>query len=95
MKFISVRDLRSTPAQIWKELAQQQEMVLTSNGKPIALLTPISDSNLEETLQAMRKARASQAVQQMQTISRDQGNDRLTDKEINMEIAAARKDRQP
>ena len=50
MKFITVRDLRTSPAQVWKDLPEEQEMVITNNGKPIALLTPISDRNLEETL---------------------------------------------
>ena len=36
MRFVSVRELRGKSAAIWKELAQEQEMVITSNGKPIA-----------------------------------------------------------
>ena len=46
MKFITVRDLRTSPAKIWKELSEKQEMVITNNGKPIALLISISESNL-------------------------------------------------
>jgi antitoxin (DNA-binding transcriptional repressor) of toxin-antitoxin stability system len=38
MKFITVRDIRSSPAAIWKRLPEEQEMVITNNGKPIALL---------------------------------------------------------
>jgi len=91
MKFITVRDLRTTPAQIWKELPEEQEMVITNNGRPIALLTPLSDSNLEDTLKAVRKARAMNAVQKMQEISIKRKNTGLTEQEIEEEIKEARK----
>ena len=42
-------------------------MVITNNGKPIALLTPLSDENLEETLSAIRRARAANALRQIVT----------------------------
>jgi antitoxin (DNA-binding transcriptional repressor) of toxin-antitoxin stability system len=41
-----------------KQLAVEQEMVITDNGRPIALLTPLSDETLEQSLSAMRRARA-------------------------------------
>lgn len=94
MKFITVRDLRTSPAKIWKELSEKQEMVITNNGKPIALLTSISDSNLEETLSSIRQARAMNAVKLMQQISIKKGNDKMTIDEIEEEIRNARqKDR--
>ena len=46
MKFITVRDIRTSPAEIWKQLPEEQEMVITNNGRPIALLTPLSDDTL-------------------------------------------------
>ncbi len=90
MKFITVRDLRTAPAQIWRELPKEQEMVITNNGRPIALLTPLSDSNLEDTLKAVRKARAINAVQKMQEISIKRGNTGLEDREIEKEIKETR-----
>ncbi|MDL1971543.1 MAG: type II toxin-antitoxin system prevent-host-death family antitoxin [Candidatus Desulfofervidaceae bacterium] len=94
MKFITVRDLRTSPAKIWKELSEKQEMVITNNGKPIALLTSINDSNLEETLSSIRQARAMNAVKLMQQISIKKGNDKMTIDEIEEEIRnARRKDR--
>ena len=62
MKFITVRDLRTTPAQVWKELPEQQEIVITNNGKPIALLTPLNDADMEDTVSAVRRARAITAL---------------------------------
>ena len=93
MKFITVRDIRTSPAQIWKQLPEEQEMVITNNGRPIALLTPITDQSLEQTLSAVRRARAMAAVQNMQKRARDLGLDRMTDDEIDEEISAARRER--
>jgi antitoxin (DNA-binding transcriptional repressor) of toxin-antitoxin stability system len=66
MKFLSVRDLRGKSAQIWKELPGEREMIITSNGRPIAILASISESNLEESLAAFRRARAVDAVASLQ-----------------------------
>ena len=91
MKFITVRDLRTSPSQIWKKLPKEQEMIITNNGKPIALLTPISDNTLEEDLAAIRKARAISAIERMQQHAHAKGLDKLDDADIQKEIDAARK----
>jgi len=91
MKFITVRDFRTSPAKIWKQLPIEHEMIITNNGKPIALLTPISDTDFEETLKTIRKAKAIQAVKQMQEISLKNKNSQMTEIEIENEIQAVRK----
>jgi antitoxin (DNA-binding transcriptional repressor) of toxin-antitoxin stability system len=93
MKFLSVRDLRGKSAQIWKDLPEEREMVITSNGRPIAILAAISESNLEESLTAFRQARAVEAVAALQRRSADQGKDSITMDEIDAEIKAVRKKR--
>ena len=93
MKFVSVRDLRGKSAQIWKDLPEEREMVITSNGRPIAILATISESNLEESLTAFRQARAVEAVATLQRRSAEQGTNRITMDEINAEIQAVRKKR--
>jgi antitoxin (DNA-binding transcriptional repressor) of toxin-antitoxin stability system len=93
MKFISVRDLRTSPAQVWKTLPEEKEMVITNNGRPIALLTPISDDNLEETIKAMRSARAANAIRSIQLHSVKTGKNKLTDEEIEHEIRQSREER--
>ncbi len=86
MKFITVRDLRTSPAKIWRELPEEQEMIITNNGKPIALLTPLRDDNLEETVSTVRRARAINAVKRMQQISMRNGTTELSEEEIQAEI---------
>ena len=93
MKFLSVRDLRGKAAQIWKELPEQKELVVTNNGRPIAILSSVTASDLEESLSAIRQARAIQAVAAMQRRSVEKGTDKITLKEINAEIKAARRGR--
>lgn len=93
MKFLSVRDLRGKSAQIWKLLPEEREMVITSNGRPVAILAAITESNLEESLSAFRQARAVEAVASLQRKSVERGTDRITMAEINSEIKASRKKR--
>jgi antitoxin (DNA-binding transcriptional repressor) of toxin-antitoxin stability system len=93
MKFLSVRDLRGKSAQIWKELSREKEMVVTVNGRPIAILAAITESNLEESLAAFRQVRAVEAVVSMQRSSAEQGTDKISMEEIDAEIKAVRKKR--
>jgi antitoxin (DNA-binding transcriptional repressor) of toxin-antitoxin stability system len=93
MKFISVRDLRNKSAQVWDQLPQEREMIITSNGRPIAIIAAISDSNVEESLSAFREARAVKAVASLQRRSVEMGNDKITMDEIDAEIKAVRKKR--
>lgn len=93
MQFVTVRDLRGKAAQIWRQLPEEKEMVLTLKGKPIALLSAVSEGTLEELLSAFRSARAIAAVNYLQTRSVKLGTDRISLDEINKEIAAERKSR--
>jgi antitoxin (DNA-binding transcriptional repressor) of toxin-antitoxin stability system len=93
MKFLSVRDLRSKSAQIWQDLPAERELVITNNGRPIAILAAINESNLEESLAAFRQARAVEAVATLQRRSADHGTSTLTLDEINAEIRAVRQGR--
>jgi len=93
MRFVSVRELRNQSASVWKALAQEKDLVITSNGKPIALLSAMVEENLEESLGAVRRARAQAAATALQQASLQAGNDRLSLADINAEIDAARRER--
>jgi prevent-host-death family protein len=66
MKFVTVRDLRGRPTKVWKDLETEKDLVLTSNGKPMAILTSVDESTLEERLAALRRARLGEAVREIQ-----------------------------
>lgn len=93
MRFFSVRDLRSKGRQVWKELESEKELIVTSNGRPIALLTGVTEENFEQILRDLRRARALRAVDEIQRRSVEAGLDRMTDKEIEIEIRQARRAR--
>ena len=87
--FYTVRDLRTTPKSIWDNLSADGEVVITNNGKPTALLIDIADGSFEETVKAVRQAKAAIAFNAMRTRAAESGF--MTDEEIEAEIAAARK----
>lgn len=93
MRFVSVRDLRGKSAEIWKQLAQFREMVLTLNGKPIAIISTTSEDFLEENLSAIRKARSLAIVHAIQAESVRKGLDKMTMDEIDAVIQEVRKAR--
>ena len=92
MRFISVRELNARPKKVWAEL-KNGEMVVTSNGKPVALLSPVTEKTMEKTLKMIRRSRALMALEEMQKKSLSEGLDQLSDSEIEAEIRAVRKGR--
>jgi prevent-host-death family protein len=92
MRFISVRDLNTKPKEIWGKI-KNDEVVITSNGKPIAVLSGVNEENLEKTVRAIRRSRALIALEEMQKKSIQLGLDKLTDSQIESEIQAVRKSR--
>jgi antitoxin (DNA-binding transcriptional repressor) of toxin-antitoxin stability system len=90
MNFYSVRDLRTTQKAIWENLEKDGEVVITNNGKPSALLFDISNGDLEETLKAVRQAKAMLAFNSMREQAAARGY--MTDEEIEAEIASARQE---
>jgi len=93
MKFLSVKDLRTKSAQIWQQLPREKEMIITNNGRPVAILSSINDTNFEESVSAIRRARASEALVAIHKESIRKGLDKISIDDINEEIKAARENR--
>ena len=91
MEFVTVRDLRGQPGRVWQLLAEEKELVVTSNGRPIAVLSSVEGADLEQTLGAVRRARAVQAVTTMQERSAKAFRKGLPPAEVNAEIRAVRR----
>jgi antitoxin (DNA-binding transcriptional repressor) of toxin-antitoxin stability system len=92
MKFLSTRDLRNRPGFV-RELAREDDIVLTANGKPIALLLGVEDDDFEETAQAIRQARAQRALSRMRRQAESQGLSHMSLSQINAEVRAVRSKR--
>ena len=93
MKFVTAKDLRAQASSIWNDLPREQEVVITLNGKPIAIMTATNDKDFEHSLRAIRRARANEAVMSLQQASVQSGKDAISDKEIDAEINAVRSGR--
>lgn len=93
MGYVTVRDLRVRPGDVWERLRQQGEMILTSNGRPMAIIAHVDEDDVEATLAALRRARAQAAVARMRRSAAQQGLGRITAEEIEAEIDQVRRER--
>jgi prevent-host-death family protein len=92
VKFLSTRDLRNRPGYV-RELARDDDLVLTANGKPIAILVGVDDDEFEETARVIRQVKAQRALTRMRRQATQRGLDRLPPKAIDSEIRAVRSKR--
>jgi antitoxin (DNA-binding transcriptional repressor) of toxin-antitoxin stability system len=93
MKFITIKDLRSSTAQLRKDLEAEREVVVTANGRPFAVMTRVDPDGVEDEILAIRRARARAALSRMRAKAKADGLDRLTMDEIDAIIAKARRER--
>jgi prevent-host-death family protein len=90
MEFVAVRDFRTQSKLIWDKVSKNEEIIITNNGKPTALLINISEGNFDETLASVRQAKIMRTVNRMREQSAEQGY--LTESEIEAEIQTTRAD---
>ena len=90
MKFVSVRELRDRTAQLWRDLQREKDLVVTNNGKPVAILTATDSDSFERSLGEIRRCRANDALSALQRDAAERGLDRLTMDDIDAEIRASR-----
>ena len=93
MKLVSVRDLRTKPASVWKDLSEARDLVLTNNGKPIALVSAVTEDTLEDSLKLLRRLRAATALEKIHQESLAKGTDGKSLEEVNAVIKRVRKAR--
>ena len=58
MEFISMRDFRTETTKVWDKLNNDEEIVITNNGRPRAFLVSIPEGTFDEVLSGIRKAKA-------------------------------------
>ncbi len=93
MKLVPVTELHSLSASAWEALVEEEDVVVTSSGKVIAILSAATASTLKGTLADRRQAHALLAVARMQREARDAGLDRWSLEEVNAEIDDLRRSR--
>ena len=90
MKFITARDLRLKPGDVWKLAQKEEDLIITANGRPVALLTGVTEDTLEEELDIIQRARALRALDEIHRASALKGTDKISVKGIDSEIAQVR-----
>lgn len=88
MNFYSVRDLRTDSKSMWQDLNRGDEVVLTNNGKPSALIIDIPEGSFDEIVHAVRQAKAMIALNNMRRKAAKTGF--MSDDEIESLIDEAR-----
>ena len=94
MKIVSDREFRNEPGKVRKEL-DKQNVVITSRGRPYAVLLPIDKpQNMEQVLELAERIKAQMALSSVRQKAIDNGLDKMTATEIDVEIEQVRKQRQ-
>jgi len=91
MNLITVRDLRARSGKVWKDLYEKGDLVLTNNGRPVAILSSADESNVEVRLRNLSRLRAMEAVERIQRRSIEKGLDQTSPEVINRVIRRARR----
>ncbi len=93
MKLIAIKDLKQ-PRQLKERLQSEKELLLTSDGRPVAVLVNVEASEDPETIiQAFRDSRSRLALSRVREAASRNGVATLTLDDINREITAARQAR--
>ena len=93
MDYIAVNELKR-PRAVRERLAAAEELILTSNGRPMAVIMHVDDEDdPEDVLKAAREARSQIALRRIRERARRSGADQRSAAEIDGVIAATRHDR--
>ena len=95
MKLIAIQDLKQ-PRRLKERLRAEKELLLTSDGRPVAVLVNVDASeDPEMMIQSIRDSRSRMALSRVREAAGRSGAARLSLAEINREITATRKARRP
>ena len=88
MNFYTIEELQSAPGGLLQELKDDGELVITSGGKPAALMLNLAEGGFDERINAIIQDKAQAAFDSMR--ARAAACSFLSDEEIEAEIAAVR-----
>ncbi|MDA1087341.1 MAG: hypothetical protein O2901_10035 [Verrucomicrobia bacterium] len=93
MDYIAVNELKR-PRVVRERLAAAEEMLLTNNGRPMAVLLYVDDEDdPEDVLMAAREARSQIALRRIRERARETGASKLTTPEIDQLVSEVRQER--
>lgn len=93
MEFVSARELRLNPKEVWRRIKSQSFGVVTINGQPSFLLTKLNPEDLEEIISIQNRIRAELALTRIREQAGQKGLDKLSPEEIDQIIQKTRQTR--
>jgi len=91
MNFLSFRELRTSTARINEMLGENGKIVVTSNGKPKAIMIQVDETDFEETLASINQIKLTRAINNIRAAAQRSGASEMTMDEVDAEIQAYRK----
>jgi len=92
MDYVTVRELREKSGAVWDRVQAGEEMVVTRNGKPFALLIHTEPSKVDETLKLLRLQAFQRAWQDLAEQAQAGDAPAMTEADIQAEVKAARRE---
>jgi antitoxin (DNA-binding transcriptional repressor) of toxin-antitoxin stability system len=90
MNLIAIKDLKQ-PRRLKERLAAEQELLLTSDGRPVAVLVHVDPAeDPEAVVRSIRDARSRLALSRIREAASRRGSAALTLADINREIRTVR-----
>jgi antitoxin (DNA-binding transcriptional repressor) of toxin-antitoxin stability system len=90
MNLIAIKDLKQ-PRRLKERLRDEHELLLTSDGRPVAVLVHVDTADdPEAVIRSIRDARSRLALSRIREAARRGGTSRLTVVEINREVETVR-----
>ena len=90
MERVPILELCAFPNKITERLNRAGQLVLTNDNGPMAIILKVDNSTLKETFFELQSMQMQRAIKTIQEASARSGKSKMTLKEINAEIGAAR-----
>jgi len=92
VRYIAVNELKS-PRKLRERLGLEKELLLTNNGKPMALMLDLGDDDPESVAAAVREVRSRLALTRIREAADRSGAARMSGPDIDSVITATRRAR--
>jgi antitoxin (DNA-binding transcriptional repressor) of toxin-antitoxin stability system len=88
---MSVRELRVNTGSVRESLAREEEVVLTANGQPFAIVSAVRPEAFDKELEAIRRARATVALERVRASAARAGTAKMSMPEVDKVIVDVRR----
>jgi antitoxin (DNA-binding transcriptional repressor) of toxin-antitoxin stability system len=90
MRFFSVRDMRANTKEIQETMRNDDDAIITKNGKPFAMMIPLNEDDYADTIRILDQIRFKKSLDRIHAASLEAGLDKMSLEDINEEIRQAR-----